>query len=729
MTSPASATSPSVLALLEPFVKGWPEYDDDRCGVFPLAEVLRGKYDTDVHFTAYTASVERRHTGGSLTRADEAGVRMVAAVFDVDGPEHVASDEWWAGELEERVEPLLHTRMGGFAYRTRGGYRLVFALPCPVHIETPADAERWTRAYLAWCEYLDAEYGIKADRRCKEWQRLYRAPHATRDGVLLDLEIIGSPDNLGCWDIDPDEWAWAADDVIAEAPEKNPKNSDSLSSPAIASTRTRRDAAAAMLGAAWPTKGRHGAQLALAGALCRDGWREEDALEFLCAVCRAAGNEERPKREKTIRDTYKAHAQGRLTTGWSALKGHVDGVVLDAVRSALDPNADGFREFEQLINKPAPEFPKPAAQEADAASTDELGVQWGGWDKPQAPPVYLLEGLIPEAKVVTFFAEGGSVKTWSALSLAIAVATGEPWLGTYPVKKGRALFLDYEDGSYEFHRRVRYLTGGRDIPDLGYRYGGPQIDSLEYWVSLAEYVQKHGITLVIFDSVSAAMPGDADENSSAFAQGVKYAGRFTETGCTVIFIHHANKSGGIRGHGAVRDQSDVVFKFVPVSETDNVKRMRMECDKPGPQKRPLPVNVELTDAGLFTFKDEVNEMERNVLTAEQLEEAIYLRIATRGPIARISDIYGEIKGNKKRFDDALKGLVKAGKVVKLEKGYVADDDEKRRARVLEQLDSPIVFLTQGELARHAFVPPLLIDRMRLEGVICQSGEKRWMRVR
>lgn len=713
-------TVPSVIALLEQGVGGWPEYDDDRAGAASLLDILTRPYDLDVHFTAYTANVPRRHTAGSLTRAEEAGVRMVAAVFDVDGEGHQATEEWWKGELE-KFKPLVTE--GAFVYRTRGGYRIVYELADPFPVNTPADAERWTRLYLAWLAYLKAEHGIVADNRCKDWPHLYRAPRATREGVQLDFETFGDPEALGFWSTDEVD---VAEYMIAPGPDKKPKNAESLASSVIASTSTRRDAAASMLGSAWPSEGRHGAQLALAGALCRDGWPEADALEFVCAVCRAAGNEERPKREKTVRDTYKAHAEGRNIQGWTSLGSYVDGVVLDAARRTLDPNADGLRQFEQLINKPARDIVPPPP--VDVEDKDELGVQWGGWDKPQQPPVYLLQGLIPEAKVITFFAEGGSVKTWSALSLAVAVATGEPWLGTYPVKQGRALVLDYEDGSYEFHRRVRYLTGGRDIPELGYRYGGPQIDNLEYWVELAEYVQKHEIALVIFDSISASMPGDADENSSAFAKGVKFAGRFTETGCTVVFIHHANKSGGIRGHGAVRDQSDVVFKFVHVSETDNVKRMRMECDKPGPQKRPLPVNVELTDAGLFTFKDDVNEAGRNAFSEVDLEAAIRLALAS-GPLPTLDAVRKAVGKNKNQAEEAVRAMIKAGTVVKLDDvGYALESDSHRRQRVLAQLDSGRIFATAGELAKQAQVTTRLVDSMRLDGLICCSAEGRWMRV-
>lgn len=372
-------TGPSVLALLDPFVKGWPEHDipegeDPPCGVFPLADVLRGRYDTDVHFTAYACDVERRHSHGSIAtpeRSEAAGIRMVAAVFDVDGEGHQATEEWWQAE-RPKIEATVEC--GGFAYRTRGGYRLVFALSEVFKIRTAEDGERWSLAYLSSCDLLASVYGIKADRRCKEWQRLYRAPHATRDGVLLDLETIGDPDDLGSWYLgDPSGWA------ISEPHQEKPKNTESPDSRVIASSASRpRTAAVAMLGAAWPSEGRHGAQLALAGALCRDRWPEADAVDFLCGVCRTAGNEDRPKREKTVRDTYKAHAQGRHIQGWTALEAHVGAPVVAGARATLDPNADGIQALAELVGAkqakgqtqetaPSPNAPKRRSRPAERA--------------------------------------------------------------------------------------------------------------------------------------------------------------------------------------------------------------------------------------------------------------------------------------------------------------------------------------------------------------------------
>jgi hypothetical protein len=400
----------------------------------------------------------------------------------------------------------------------------------------------------------------------------------------------------------------------------------------------------------------------------------------------------------------------------------------DAKTKSTRPRAEPMPADLLDLFEPPPK-PEPDPNAEAPKDPDDLGECWGGWDKQLEPPVYLLEGLIPEAKVVTFYAEGGSVKTWTALALAIAVATGKPWLGQYPVKKGKALYLDYEDGPYEFRRRVRMLNGGEDAPDLGYLYSGPQIDKPEFWLKLARNVERKGITLVVADSLGASMPGNADENTTGFAEGVKYAGRFTETGCTVNFVHHANKSGGIRGTSAIRDQSDVVFRFEPVSETDDVKRMRMVCDKPGPQKKPAPVNIELSDEGLGTFKDEAQEAGRNAVGEPDIRRAILLALSS-GPIGNLAGFAKSINKRKQTVIDVLEALEGEGEVVNIKSdgvgqgmGWQVDDQQKRIARVFALLNSDRAYSAPSELARAAYVSTEFVKDLMSKKWIGVSADK------
>jgi len=437
-----------------------------------------------------------------------------------------------------------------------------------------------------------------------------------------------------------------------------------------------------------------------------------------------------------VLELIREHFDRRCVPPWGdELDERVQHKAHSAKTTSTRPRAEPLpRDLGHLVLEmpPPPSLAPTAPSAADPPPTKPplLPIIWGQWDEPTVPPVYLLQGLIPVGKVCTFFAEGGSVKTWAAFGLGIAVATGDPWLDEYIVQKGRALFLDYEDGREEFKRRLGILRPGTSsLPDLGYLYSQAALLNPDTWKFFATL----GLKLIIIDSISAATPAQVDENNREFAETLKLAGLFTSAcpDSTVLFIHHANKTGGMRGSSAIRDQSDVVFRFEPVSETDSTKRMRMVCDKPGPQKRPAPVNIELSDGGLRTFQDEVQQLGRNATKPEDLRKAILLAIGQRGPISTRHKVRAEVGGRLTRVTEELDALVKEGEVVYIDEvgGYQLDSDEKRLARVLACVRRTDEYFTSpAALAKAAYVKTRFVESLERKGVVCGSGEGRLMEV-
>jgi hypothetical protein len=95
-------------------------------------------------------------------------------------------------------------------------------------------------------------------------------------------------------------------------------------------------AAAALLTRHWPGRGaRHDTALALAGALLRAGWGEEEAEAFIAAVAEAAGDEETRDRVRTVASTVARLADGGEATGLTRLRGLIDARVVDALVSWL----------------------------------------------------------------------------------------------------------------------------------------------------------------------------------------------------------------------------------------------------------------------------------------------------------------------------------------------------------------------------------------------------------
>ena len=178
------------------------------------------------------------------------------------------------------------------------------------------------------------------------------------------------------------------------------------------------------------------------------------------------------------------------------------------------------------------------------------------------------DGVLPLGKVGLLIGEGGVSKTMALIALAVAVATGTPWLGAYNVAtQGRVLVLLGEEDVEEVHRRCYNVTRAVRVPapEPGSIVVLPlagvpcsMVEADEYgnavdapfltW--LRSYVRAHGpFALVIVDPLSRFAGADAEIDNAAatrFVQALESIA--TETGATVIVAHHTNKTA--RGAGA-----------------------------------------------------------------------------------------------------------------------------------------------------------------------------------
>jgi hypothetical protein len=200
---------------------GWPRWPHGTwADVVPIGVALVRAYTTDAHFCAYETPNGRRLTREALDR----GKRPVlsVAVFDIDcpavhGSSAPAPDEWRAALLEQVAE-LARAHPAPYVYGTRGGARIVYMQPEPIVLSSQADAQRWSQDYAIAVNYLARRFGIVADLACKDWQRFYRLPHATRElgGKPERWPAYGDAAHIGPLSID----ATAADVTAARRTSK-----------------------------------------------------------------------------------------------------------------------------------------------------------------------------------------------------------------------------------------------------------------------------------------------------------------------------------------------------------------------------------------------------------------------------------------------------------------------------------------------------------------------------
>jgi uncharacterized membrane protein len=193
----------------------------------------------------------------------------------------------------------------------------------------------------------------------------------------------------------------------------------------------------------------------------------------------------------------------------------------------------------------------------------------------ELPPVpYLLEALDICPGAPTLFAGlGFSGKTLLAHALGLAIACDAPAWGAFPVRPGRVIFLDFEQGEHLSRRRIQRMARGLGLVPEGdalrlASMPGLYLDDATAEAELTALCE--GVALLIVDSLSAACPS-LEENSASARKVIDMLGRVSgRTGCVVIIVHHARKpskddTGGarnsIRGSGAIFDAAGAVVVF------------------------------------------------------------------------------------------------------------------------------------------------------------------------
>lgn len=512
-----------------------------------------------------------------------------------------------------------------------------------------------------------------------------------------------------------DEIACTAEAAVTQAPSTE-------RAPAQASLR---DNAALLIGKNWPASGnRADARLALVGACVRSGWPREAAADFVKRV-----HEHVPDRGDATDDSLEdmvvkaidKQARGERLMGWPSLGNYIGHAVASAAKDWLTlPDPEGAAQFEQLINKPK-DAPSPSPKGNE-------GIFWDNWDEPLPPVKWLVEGLIPKGTVGAFVAHGSSLKTWTMLSMAAAIAKGQAWLDKYPVTQGKVVILDYESGRYELRRRVLLLEKGKVVGLGAWSYPEKRIDDVSFWVDLGN---EPGIALVCVDSLAEGTSPGVDENSKDASYPLQLAAKFTEaTGASVLFVHHSKKDDSgdarkvVRGSTAIYAAMDWCFAFENVADTQGYRRMLMTSIKPCMGAKPPPVPLELTDKGLSTF--EVGDKPTKTSPPAQIQAAIRLALAG-GPVETKAKLATEIGIRREIVVPELDAMVVKGEVVFLKgQGFALDSDERRRQRVLDAVSKHQNWKGDGALAKAADVDTETVASCFREGALVRSADGRYL---
>ena len=540
-----------VTVLNNPFVHSPESADEIEVGLVhsaELREALTRTWPTDAHCTQYApyecpidgecGTMPVRLT--KLAVQEGVPVRMVCLIGDVDGPNHKAPPEWRA-ETERRLDASCYAW-----YATRNGYRVLMTLPEPFEINNAADEASWTKLYKGWCEHVNSVHQLQLDRKCSNWDRIFRLPNVVRESQSVQSDVRRG-DAIPVFDFNI-QYVEPKSECVPDA--GFPKG---VQAPVESDRRPLRE-----LGI------RKARRIAERCEPSLEGMGGDDAhFKAACEIATVLGED-----ADAIAAVLLSHFNPRCDPPWPEAR-----VKREAERAAqrqATPEARYARRHETHDDYEQP----PDSENQQYASFTLV-------DRSSPVPEldYIIEAIdFAPGKVSVVQAFANVAKTPFALAMAVSVASGLPFVG-FPVHQCPSMFIAFEGGLLTELREARLCAGmGLVRSEVQLHYARPNDAlSIAFLDDLERFVMTSGVRFIVIDTYGSALPGDIDHNSSEFAHWLRELGKLSDaTHATVVVLMHENKSDkadglrGISGHNAAPGAIQAAIRLTRKSNDRNV---------------------------------------------------------------------------------------------------------------------------------------------------------------
>jgi hypothetical protein len=258
---------------------------------------------------------------------------------------------------------------------------------------------------------------------------------------------------------------------------------------------------------------------------------------------------------------------------------HIEDVTVPERLNALKLDAPIDATPQQQLTAPediAKEFaPDPAADKPAKEAKPPKTVNIEAWDDIQDEPVeWLIHGILPRKAFTALYGPPGSFKSFIALDMAEAIATGRPWMGNEIEQQGAVLYICGE-GFGGMGARIKACQIHHSTPkgapiyvirhQLNLRSSAEDFNAL--MMAVVQLVETTGIEfqLLIIDTLARAFGGGNENDSDAMGSFITSMGKIQEfLACALMVLHHSGKdlAKGLRGHssllGAVDTQLEIL---------------------------------------------------------------------------------------------------------------------------------------------------------------------------
>lgn len=292
-------------------------------------------------------------------------------------------------------------------------------------------------------------------------------------------------------------------------------------------------------------------------------------------------------------------------------------------------------------------------------------VRMGHIPREAAPEkAWLIDSLWAREAIGCIGGTPKSYKTWLALEMAIAVASGQPCLGRFPVRNpGTVLIYAAEDSPVNLRERCEGIAQARRVQLSRVALGlitepALRLDCAEHRDRLTLTLQQLRPKLLILDPLVRLHRGD-ENSSSEISQLLGFLRQLQrEFEVAIVLVHHTRKSGAGQPGQALRGSGDLhAFGDSNLYLLRQKGALRLIVEHRS-HPVPEPLEVQLAQDPVHLTVREIGEE----VNKESLSESI-LKILSLLPLNR-TQLRERIGVRNETLGEELKRLQHEGRIVR-----------------------------------------------------------------
>lgn len=290
--------------------------------------------------------------------------------------------------------------------------------------------------------------------------------------------------------------------------------------------------------------------------------------------------------------------------------------------------------------------------------------------KPIPQRKMIVDPILPHQGLILLYSKRGVGKTFLALALGYAIATGRDFLHWKCREAKKILYVDGEMPASTMQERLGKLSQETlsDLPDSSYfrlitpdlqEEGIPDLSTSKGQILLEEVIEDAEV--LILDNLSTLAPTMQENEADSWTSVQQWILKLRKKGISVIIVHHAGKGGQQRGTSRREDVLDtvIVLKHSQRYSMSNGACFEIHIEKArnfyGETAEPFLVRLQINDKGFLSW--EKGDISSEDTLYNQIVEGVRAGISYR-------DLSKQLGINKSRVESAIKRAREKGDLPK-----------------------------------------------------------------